>query len=111
MKLSQEIPPGCIPAPYRAGGQSWQLLRAVCTATVLCVTCSGCGASPGQPVLEPDSKADLPEISTFLLHPSDCFLVDIVDISRGHPLLGVNSPHPHGGGHVHFDNSQKRWPK
>ena len=36
--------------------------------------------------------------------------MDIKDVCRGHPLLGANSPHPHGGGHVHFDNSKKRWP-
>ena len=23
----------------------------------------------------------------------------------------MNSPHPHGGGHVHFDNRKSRWPK
>jgi hypothetical protein len=23
----------------------------------------------------------------------------------------VNSPHPHSGAHVHFDNSKNRWPK
>ena len=23
----------------------------------------------------------------------------------------MNSPHPHGGGHVHFDNGKNRWPK
>jgi hypothetical protein len=37
--------------------------------------------------------------------------VDIKEVSRGHPLLGVNSRHPHGGGHVHFDNRKRRWPK
>src|SRR5262245_20028335 len=68
----------------------------------------GCGQQQAAPAR---SSADLPEISTFLRKPSDRFLVNIEDVSRGHPLLGVNSPHPHGGGHVHFDNSKKRWPK
>jgi hypothetical protein len=84
-----------------------QLILAFCAVTVLAVICPGCGDSPGK---EPDEKADLPEISTFLTKPSDRFLVDIKEVSRGHPLLGVESPHPHAGGHVHFDNSKKRWP-
>jgi hypothetical protein len=68
----------------------------------------GCGQQQAAP---PQASADLPDISAFLTKPSDRFLVDIEDVSRGHPLLGVNSPHPHGGGHVHFDNGKKRWPK
>jgi hypothetical protein len=77
----------------------------------LAVVCTGCDDSPGQLVRELNSNADLPEVSAFLTKPSDRFLVDIKEVSRGHPLLGVNSPHPHGGGHVHFDNSKRRWPK
>jgi hypothetical protein len=88
-----------------------RVLLAVCAATALAVACPGCGHSPGQPVAGPEAGADLPEISTFLTKPSDRFLVDIKEVCRGHPLLGVNSPHPHGGGHVHFDNSKNRWPK
>jgi hypothetical protein len=68
----------------------------------------GCGQQQAAP---PQTKADLPEIATFLTKPSDRFLVDIEDVCRGHPLLGANSPHPHGGGHVHFDNRKNRWPK
>lgn len=68
----------------------------------------GCGQSS---VPSAQSNADLPETSAFLTKPSDCFLVNIDEISRGHPLLGVNSPHPHGGAHVHFNNSKNRWPK
>jgi hypothetical protein len=83
----------------------------VFSVTSLCLVICGCGVTSGQSVGEPNSKADLPEISTFATKPSDRFLVDILDVSRGHPLLGVNSRHPHGGGHVHFDNSQRRWPK
>jgi hypothetical protein len=99
------------PTASRSCWPSWQLFLAVRALSVLSAACSGCGDSPGQPVPQPDSRADLPGISTFLTNPSDRFLVDIEDVSRGHPLLGVNSPHPHGGGHVHFDNSRNRWPK
>jgi hypothetical protein len=81
----------------------------VCAATVLAVTGSGCGDSPGKAVRE--AMGDLPEVSAFLTKPSDRFLVDIKDVSRGHPLLGVNSPRPHGGGHVHFDNRMNHGPK
>jgi hypothetical protein len=70
-----------------------------------------CGDSPGKHGPVPEAMADLPEISVFLTKPSDRFLVDIKEVSRGHPLLGVNSPHPQGGGHVHFDNRKNRWPK
>ena len=58
----------------------------------------GCGPQQGATT---QASADLPEISTFLTKPSDRFLVDIEDVCRGHPLLGVNSVHPHGGAHVH----------
>jgi Zn-dependent protease len=60
---------------------------------------------------EKDLMAELPDISAFLLKPSDRFLVDIKEVSRGHPFLGVESPHPHAGGHVHFDNRKNRWPR
>jgi hypothetical protein len=49
----------------------------------------GCGQQQAAP---PQTTADLPAISTFLTKPSDRFLVKIEDVSRGHPLLGVNSP-------------------
>jgi hypothetical protein len=88
-----------------------RLLLTFCAVTVSAAACPGCGNPPGQPVPGTLAKADLPDISAFLTRPSDRFLVDIEDISRGHPLLGVNAPHPHGGGHVHFDNSKKRWPE
>jgi hypothetical protein len=53
----------------------------------------------------------LPDIAVFQKKPSDRFLVDGKEVSRGHPFLGVDSPHPHAGGHVHFDNTKNRWPK
>jgi hypothetical protein len=57
------------------------------------------------------TDAKLPDISSFLTKPSDRFLVDIKEVSRGHPYLGVDAPRPHAGGHVHFDNTTNRWPK
>src|SRR5262249_27842443 len=102
---------GCRPAPYRTKVGPWGFVLTACAVTVLAVACPGCGDSPGKPGEGSGAKVDLPEISAFLTKPSDRFLVDIEEVSRGHPLLGVNSPHPHGGGHVHFDNSKKRWPK
>jgi hypothetical protein len=75
------------------------------------VVALGCSASSGAPSQEPATKTDLPEISAFLTKPSDRFLVDINEISRGHPFLGVNAPRPHAGAHVHFDNTDNHWPK
>ena len=66
-----------------------RLFLAFCAVTVFAVACPGCGDSPGQPVPGPEAKANLPEISAFLTKPSDRFLVDIEDISRGHPLLAT----------------------
>jgi hypothetical protein len=77
--------------------------------TVLLVCCTGCGDSEKRASGQ-ETGANLPDISTFVTKPSDRFLVNIEEISRGHPFLGVNSPHPHAGGHVHFDNRKNRWP-
>lgn len=87
----------------------WEYFLSLCAATVLAVACTGYGYSPGKPGTEKD--AELPEISVFLTKPSDRFLVDIKEVSRGHPFLGVNSTRPHAGAHVHFDNTKNRWPK
>jgi hypothetical protein len=87
-----------------------QRVVALCAATVLAVICPACGDAPGKPSEKP-AETDLPEISAFLTKPSDRFLVDISEVSRGHPFLGGNSPRPHAGGHVHFDNKDNRWPK
>jgi hypothetical protein len=70
-----------------------QLNLALCAVTALTVACPGRADSPGK---EPAEKPDLPEISAFVTKRSDRFLVDIKEVSRDHPLLGVNSPHPHG---------------
>jgi hypothetical protein len=87
------------------------LFLTLCGITALTMTCPGCADSIGNPGPDPKAKSDLPEISAFLTKPSDCFLVDVREVTRGHPLLGVHSHHPHGGAHVHFDNTKKRWPK
>jgi len=55
--------------------------------------------------------SDLPDISSFLTRPSDRFLVDLDEITGGHPFKGANSPSPHAGAHVHFNNSNDRWSK
>jgi hypothetical protein len=85
----------------------WQITLALSAAMLLAVARPD-GDSHGQ---ESKAKADLPDISAFLTKPSDRFLVDIKEVTRGHPFLGVNSPLPHAGGHVHFDNTGNRWPK
>jgi hypothetical protein len=71
----------------------------------------GCGQPSVQQSPSAQMKAELPEISAFLTKPSDRILVDLREVSRGHPYLGVNAAHPHAGAHVHFDNTGNRWPK
>jgi hypothetical protein len=100
---------GCVPAPDRAASKLWVLTLTVSTVALWTAACPGRDGAPGGPVRQ--ATAELPEISAFLRKPSDRFLVDIEEVSRGHPFLGVNSPHPHAGGHVHFDNRKRRWPR
>jgi hypothetical protein len=57
-----------------------------------------------------DKEAHLPEITSFLTRPSDRFLVDLNEITGGHPFKGAASPSPHAGAHVHFDNTGSRYP-
>src|SRR5581483_10108468 len=83
----------------------------VCASTILALACSGCGASLGKVEPDPQTQTNLPNIAFFLTQPSGCFLVDMKEITRGHPFLGMNSPHLHAGAHVHFDNTNNRWPK
>lgn len=54
---------------------------------------------------------ELPNFACFQERPSDQFLMDIGDLSRGHPYLGRNAPRPHAGAHVHVDNDNNLWPK
>src|SRR5262245_9118624 len=95
-------------APRQRLASLRQLFLIVCATAFVSVTLAGCSDSFSKS--GPVPGADFPKISAFLTKPSDRFLVDIKEVSRGHPLLGVHSPHPHGGAHVHFDNSKKRWP-
>jgi hypothetical protein len=89
--------------------KSWHLR--LLALTLLATASLGCGQPSVKQATSSQTKVDLPEISAFLTKPSDRFLVDVNEVSRGHPFLGVNSPHPHGGAHVHFDNTKNRWPK
>jgi hypothetical protein len=66
---------------------------------VLFLGCSG-GGNPNQ--------NGLPDIYSFLTARSDRFLVDVDQITGGHPFKGANSPSPHAGAHVHFDNTNNR---
>jgi hypothetical protein len=111
MNPRHDFTTGCRPDLDRATVAIWGFVLTACAVLFLAVACLGCGDWSGKPGEESGAKAEMPEISAFLAKPSDRFLVDIDDVSRGHPLLGVNSPHPHGGGHVHFDNSKQRWPR
>jgi len=53
----------------------------------------------------------LPDISTFVTSKTDHFLVDLDDVSTGHPFIGANANRPHAGAHVYFDNRASRWPR
>jgi len=90
-------------------GRFYQYLQPVWTFAVLGNLTAGCAGSFQQGPPEPTSQ--LPDISVFLTQPSDRFLVDVAEITGGHPFNGINSAHPHAGAHVHFDNSGNRWPK
>ena len=81
--------------------------------SALVILASGCTGSPhpATPGAETEAKFQLPDISAFLTQPSDRFLVDVSEITGGHPFQGVNSARPHAGAHVHFDNSGNRWPR
>ncbi|HEV3345423.1 MAG TPA: hypothetical protein VG125_33905, partial [Pirellulales bacterium] len=68
-----------------------------------CLQSSQGTATAGKPPL-------LPDLSVFRERPSDRFLVDFNAISSGHPFKGIRSTQPHAGCHIHFDNSNKRWP-
>lgn len=90
-------------------------LLPLCAVMVLAIAYFGCGNPSDQQAgaFPPDTKADekLPDISLFRTKPSDRFLVDVKDVTGGHPYKGVNAARPHAGAHVHFDNSRNVWPK
>jgi len=54
---------------------------------------------------------DLPDISTFVYQKSDMFIVDMDDITSGHPFKGIRSNQPHTGAHINFNNKDNRFPK
>ena len=54
---------------------------------LLLVACGESGSSV--------NVSSLPDITEFLSAPSDRFLVDIADISDGHPFKGKNANDPH----------------
>jgi hypothetical protein len=88
-------------------------LLPVLALVVLSLACSGGGhetieAARGS---RAGNVSDLPDISSFLTRPSDRFLVDLDEITGGHPFKGADSPSPHVGAHVHFDNTNDRWSK
>jgi hypothetical protein len=109
MRARHESTTANLPTRRQPPANLWQLVITLYSSAFLALTSLGCGDSQGKTVAE--SKADLPEIAAFLTKPSDRFLVQINEISRGHPFLGADSPRPHAGGHVHFDNTGNRWPK
>jgi hypothetical protein len=79
---------------------------------VLSLACSGGGDPIGEGTHGSGAakEADLPEITSFLTRPSDRFLVDLDEITGGHSFKGADSPSPHAGAHVHFDNTGSRYP-
>jgi hypothetical protein len=82
-------------------------IRWVCIGILGMLTaCNG-----SSPVTATAGKAaTLPSLLQFQEQPSDRFLVDFDAISSGHPFNGRRSTQPHAGCHIHFDNSQNRWP-
>ncbi|MBM3212153.1 hypothetical protein FJZ33_08035, partial [Candidatus Poribacteria bacterium] len=57
-----------------------------------------------------DYIRELPNISYFVNNKSDRFLVDMDNITGGHPYKGINSRYPHAGAHINFNNKDNRWP-
>ncbi|HJM83600.1 MAG TPA: hypothetical protein QF720_08440 [Nitrospinota bacterium] len=70
---------------------------------LLLVACGESGSSV--------NVSSLPDITEFLSAPSDRFLVDIADISDGHPFKGKNANDPHQGAHLNWDSANGVWPK
>ena len=88
-------------------------LQPLLALMVLSLACSGGGDPIGKGMHGSGAakEAELPDITSFLTRPSDRFLVDLDEITGGHPFKGADSPSPHAGAHVHFDNSNDRWSK
>jgi hypothetical protein len=79
------------------------------TIALLGIVAPGCTDSLQNVTSAPTTS--LPDISAFITKPSDRFLVNVEEVSRGHPFLGIHSSQPHAGAHVHFDNTRNRWPQ
>lgn len=74
--------------------------------------CRGYNAHPERDyVLASEPSSMLPDLRTFRTHPSDHFLVDLADISAGHPYRGRRAAASHTGAHVHWDNRDGRFPR
>src|SRR5262249_50831833 len=96
----------------RAGGKS-SSARVFHLACLGFMAAAGCSrpAEPRSEASAPGGTLELSAIAAFLEKPSDRFLVDVEEISGGHPFKGVGSEFPHAGAHVHFDNTASDWPK
>jgi len=57
------------------------------------------------------TDSSLPDISYFLTHKSDQFLVDMAVVNGGHPYKGTRAITPHTGAHVLFVDDENTWPK
>ncbi len=57
------------------------------------------------------SVESLPELSSFLTHPADRFIVDLNSVTAGHPYLSKRAARPHSGAHVQYQNADGRWPE
>jgi hypothetical protein len=84
-----------------------------CRLAIAVLACCRCVGAIEEPAATREAQADpqLPKISRFAEQPSDRFLVDIAEVTGGHPYKGVNSARPHAGAHVHFDNTKNHWPR
>jgi hypothetical protein len=88
-------------------------LFAVLNGALLIGMFAGCtdSSAPNAPVAQTATNDDLPAITAFITHPSDRFLVDVRQITGGHPFKGIDAEDPHAGAHVHFDNGAAAWPQ
>jgi len=87
-----------------------RLPRSLSAVAALALAFFGCGHASDHPASGYPPEAKLPDISLFMTRPSDRFLVDVREVTGGHPFKGVDSSRPHAGAHVHFDNSGNHWP-
>lgn len=60
---------------------------------------------------EGGALASLPEIDSFRDSPSDQFLIDLNQMTGGHPFKGSNAKTPHPGAHAYVNNASGEWPR